>query len=93
MMRSLSAEYARKGITFNCVCPAYVNTAMTEYTVARIMETTGRSREEALRAILTPQGRLVEPGEVAAVCVLLAGPLGRSINGQAVNVDGGQVQS
>jgi len=93
MMRSLAAEYPRSGVTFNCVCPAYVNTPMTQGAVVNIMERTGRSREEALRALLTPQGRLVEPGEVAAVCILLAGPMGRSINGQAVNVDGGTVQS
>lgn len=93
MMRALSAEYARSGITFNCVCPAYVDTPMTEGSIVTIMETTGRTREQARRALLTPQGRLIDPEEVAAVCVLLAGPLGRSINGQAINVDGGQVQS
>jgi NAD(P)-dependent dehydrogenase (short-subunit alcohol dehydrogenase family) len=93
MMRSLSAEYARSGVTFNSVCPAYVDTPMTESAIRRIMETTGRSREKAMAALLTPQGRLIAPQEVAAVCILLAGPLGRSINGQAINVDGGRVQS
>lgn len=92
MMRSLAAEYARSGVTFNCVCPAYADTPMTEHAVARISETTGRSRDQALKALLTPQGRLIEPEEVAAVCILLAGPFGRSINGQAINIDGGQVQ-
>ncbi len=93
MMRSLAAEYGRSGVTFNCVCPAYVDTPMTQAAISTIMEKTGRSREEAVRALLTPQGRLIEPEEVAAVCVLLAGPEGRSINGQGINVDGGQVQS
>ena len=93
LMRSLAAEYARSGVTFNCVCPAYVNTPLTEASVAHIVKTTGRSREEALQALYTPQGRLIEPEEVAAVCLLLAGPAGRSITGQAINVDGGQVQS
>lgn len=91
LMRSLAAEYPRSGVTFNCVCPAYVDTPLTQKTIATIMEKTGRSREEAVRALLTPQGRLIGPEEVAAVCVLLAGPQGRSINGQAINVDGGQV--
>lgn len=92
LMRSLAAEYPRSGVTFNCVCPAYVDTPLTQTTIANIMEKTGLSREEAVRALLTPQGRLIAPDEVAAVCVLLAGPMGRSINGQAINVDGGQVQ-
>jgi NAD(P)-dependent dehydrogenase (short-subunit alcohol dehydrogenase family) len=61
--------------------------------VRNIMARTGRTREEALAALYTPQGRLVRPEEVAAVCLLLAGPDGASINGQAINVDGGEVQS
>jgi NAD(P)-dependent dehydrogenase (short-subunit alcohol dehydrogenase family) len=93
MTRSLAAEYARSGVTFNCVCPAYVDTPMTAATVDFIMRRTGRSRDEALEALLNPQGRLIQSEEVAAVCLLLAGPHGRSITGQAINVDGGTVQS
>ncbi len=92
LMRSLAAEYARRGLTFNCVCPAYVDTPMTEASIANIMARTGRSRVQALEPLLTPQGRLVAPAEVAAVCVLLASSAGRGINGAAINVDGGQVQ-
>jgi NAD(P)-dependent dehydrogenase (short-subunit alcohol dehydrogenase family) len=92
LTRALAAEYARRGLTFNCVCPAYVDTPMTEASVANIMARTGRTREEALRPLLTPQGRLVAPAEVAAVCVLLASDAGRGINGAAINVDGGLVQ-
>ncbi len=93
MMRSLAAEYARKGLSFNCVCPGFVDTPMTEQTIAKIMALTGRSREDATSPLFTPQDRLVSPEEVAAVCVLLASPAGRGINGQAINVDGGEVQS
>ncbi len=93
LMRSLAAEYAARGITFNCVCPAYVDTAMTQATVDTIVAKTGRSRDEALQPLLTPQRRLVSPEEVAAVCLLLASDAGRGINGQAINVDGGLVQS
>lgn len=93
MMRSLASEYARKGVTFNCVCPGFVDTPMTEQTVANIMARTGRSREDATSPLFTPQGRLVTPEEVAAVCLLLASPGGRGITGQAINVDGGEVQA
>jgi NAD(P)-dependent dehydrogenase (short-subunit alcohol dehydrogenase family) len=91
LMRSLAAEYARSGVTFNCVCPAYTDTAATHDTLVSIADQSGRDRAGVTRAALTPQGRLVQPEEVAALCVFLSGPGGRAINGQAINVDGGQV--
>jgi NAD(P)-dependent dehydrogenase (short-subunit alcohol dehydrogenase family) len=93
LMRALAAEYARRGLTFNCVCPGYVDTPMTQHTVDNIMARTGRPHDQALQPLLTPQGRLVSTDEVAAVCILLASDAGRGITGQAINVDGGQVQS
>lgn len=91
LMRALTAEYPKSGITFNSVCPAYVDTPLTDATVDNIVTRTGRTEDEARRALFTPQGRLIETDEVAAVCVLLASDDGRSINGQAINVDGGMV--
>ncbi len=93
LTRALAAEYAGRGLTFNCVCPGYADTPMTEATIENIVARTGRTREEAVRPLLTPQGRLVAPAEVAAVCVLLASEAGRGINGAAIDVNGGQVQS
>ncbi len=93
LTRALAAEYARSGLTFNCVCPGFVDTPMTEATVANIVARTGRTREQALATLVTPQGRLVRPEEVAAVCVLVASDAGRAINGAAIDVDGGQLQS
>jgi NAD(P)-dependent dehydrogenase (short-subunit alcohol dehydrogenase family) len=93
LIRALAAEYVRSGLTFNCVCPGYVDTPMTQHTVENIMARTGRTHEQALQPLLTPQGRLVSTDEVAAVCILLASDAGRGITGQAINVDGGQVQS
>ena len=93
LTRSLSAEYAKSGVTFNCVCPGYVDTPMTDRTVANISARTGRSHEEAERALHTPQGRLVDPQEVADLCVYLASDAAASVNGQAIVVDGGAVQA
>ena len=89
LTRALAAEYAGRGVTFNCVCPAYVDTPMTKQTIANIVQKTGRSDDAALRALLTQQGRLIAPEEVAAVCVMLASDEGRSINGEAIVLDGG----
>jgi NAD(P)-dependent dehydrogenase (short-subunit alcohol dehydrogenase family) len=40
---------------------------------------------------MSPQNRIIEPEEVAALALLLASEEGRGINGQAINVDGGTV--
>lgn len=93
VVRSVAAEVATKGVTVNAVCPGYVDTPMTERTVAEIVAKTGRTPEEA-RAILESKqvnGRLVTVDEVAeAVWACVANG---AINGQGINVDGGGVQS
>jgi NAD(P)-dependent dehydrogenase (short-subunit alcohol dehydrogenase family) len=93
MTRALAVEYARSGVTFNCICPHYVDTPMTEATIKNIMAKTGRPFDEARRALLTPQGSLIDPDDVATMCVLLASDAGKAITGQAIQIDGGLVQS
>lgn len=92
--RSVAAEVAAKGVTVNAICPGYVNTPMTEASVANIMAKTGKSREDALSAILqlTPMGRLIEPEEVAYVALMLAAREARGITGQSIVIDGGGMQ-
>jgi NAD(P)-dependent dehydrogenase (short-subunit alcohol dehydrogenase family) len=93
VVRSAAAELATTGVTVNAVCPGYVDTPMTEQTIADISNRTGRSREEA-RAILAakqPNGRLVSVEEVAeAVWFCVANG---AVTGQGINIDGGGVQS
>jgi 3-hydroxybutyrate dehydrogenase len=93
--RAVALEVARKGVTVNAICPGYVNTDMTDHALARIVETTGRTAGEARRALeaMSPQRRLIEPEEVAAVAVFLASDAAHGITGQAIDVDGGQVMA
>ncbi|MFZ0214545.1 MAG: SDR family NAD(P)-dependent oxidoreductase [Candidatus Dormiibacterota bacterium] len=88
LTRSLAVEYAASGVTFNCVCPHFVAGSLTERTVAAIMERTGRSEEAARAPLQTPQGRLVQPEEVAAACLYLARDVAAAVNGQAIALDG-----
>jgi len=93
LVRSGAAELARTGVTLNAVCPGYVDTPMTDDSVARIVERTGRTADEA-RALLAgrqPIGRLVTPEEVASAVMLCVD--NGAVNGQGLNVDGGAVQS
>jgi 3-hydroxybutyrate dehydrogenase len=90
--RALAAEVADQGITVNAICPGYVDTPMTEYSVVQITEKAGVSPEEALQHILatSPQKRLIRPEEIAAVAVMLCRKDGEGISGQAIAIDQGQ---
>ncbi len=93
LVRTAAMEVARTGVTVNAVCPGFVDTPMTDESVANISAGTGRSAEEA-RSILAnnqPIGRLVTPSEVASVAMLCVD--NGAVNGQGLNVDGGAVQS
>jgi len=95
LTRALALETARKGVTVNAVCPGYTETDIVRGAVANIVEKTGLSEAEA-RATLAernPQGRLVNPEEVAETVAWLALPASAAINGQAIAVDGGEVMT
>lgn len=91
LMRSLSAEYAKTSLTVNAVCPGYVDTPMTDQSVARVSEITGRSEGDARSAItnMNLSGRLVDPDGIATMILTLCLPQSRDINGAAVTIDGG----
>ena len=93
LVRSAARELATSGVTVNAVCPAYVDTPMTEHTVARISATTGRTPEQARETLegRQPIGRLVTVDEVADAVMLCVASA--AITGQGINVDGGAVQS
>jgi 3-hydroxybutyrate dehydrogenase len=93
--RSVAAEVAARGVTANAVCPGYVDTEMTQESVARIVGKTGLSTEQAMEHILatTPQRRLLEAAEVAFLVLTLCDPRAKGVNGQSIILDGGAVQS
>jgi NAD(P)-dependent dehydrogenase (short-subunit alcohol dehydrogenase family) len=93
MTRALAHEYAPKGVTVNAVCPGWTETDMLSNSVERITKTTGRPETEARDALksMTPTGRFVTPGEVAAVVhLMVASEAAPSITGSAYVVDGGE---
>lgn len=94
LVRVAALEHARKGVTVNAVCPGFVDTDMTDETLARIEETTGLAREDALASLVgaAPLGRLIEPAEVAHAVLGLCAVEAGAVNGQCIVVDGGELQ-
>ncbi|MCP4299226.1 MAG: SDR family oxidoreductase [Gammaproteobacteria bacterium] len=91
LTRALALEYARKGITVNAVCPGYTDTDIVRQAIDNIVTSTGRSEEEALAELVktNPQGRLIQPEEVADTVLWLCSQ--DSITGQAIAVAGGEI--
>ena len=94
LIRSIATEMAATGVTANSVCPAFVDTEMTDRSVSKIVETTGRSPEDARKALeqMQPLGRLVTVDEVAAAVAYFASDAAAAVNGQSLILDGGGVQ-
>jgi NAD(P)-dependent dehydrogenase (short-subunit alcohol dehydrogenase family) len=91
LMRSMAVEYARTSLTVNAVCPGYVDTPMTDQSVARVSAITGRSEAESRGAItaMNASGRLVSAEAVGQAIAMLCLPVSRDINGAALTIDGG----
>ena len=93
LTRALALETARKGVTVNAVCPGYTETDIVAGAIDTIVAKTGRTPDEARAelASVNPQGRLVDPAEVAASVAWLARRDSGSNTGQAIAVAGGEV--
>jgi len=93
LTRSLALEIARRDVTVNALCPGFLDTEMTDRTIAVIMEKTGRDRTAAKAALeaMNPQNRLIQPAEVTAAALWLCAPGSEGINGQAITIAGGEL--
>lgn len=95
LTRALAVELLPNNITVNAICPGYVNTPMTDASINNIVARTGMTEEQARAALekTSPQRRLIETDEIAAIAVFLAQESSKGITGQAINIDGGGVMS
>jgi 3-oxoacyl-[acyl-carrier protein] reductase len=80
MIKSLAQEYAKRGVTANCLAPGFIATPMTD----KLNE---KQREAILARV--PAGRLGAPADVAAAAVFLASEEAAYVTGQTLHVNGG----
>jgi 3-oxoacyl-[acyl-carrier protein] reductase len=80
MIKSIAQEYARRGVTANCIAPGFIATPMTD-----------KLNEKQREAILTrvPANRLGTPADVAAAVVYLASEEAAYVTGQTLHINGG----
>ena len=88
LTRAVALEAGRYGVRVNAICPGWIDTEMTDASIARIVERTGRSAEEARHMLTTmnPSGRLIAPSEIADLCAHLLSPASADLNGEAIDI-------
>ncbi len=82
MTKTLSNEWAGKGITVNCIAPGYI---ATEMNTALIND---EARATSILARI-PAGRWGNPDDFKGAVVFLASPAAEYVSGEIVTVDGG----
>jgi 3-oxoacyl-[acyl-carrier protein] reductase len=78
--RCLATEYAKRGITVNCVAPGFIETDMT----IAVVNAAGDKIKNSI-----PVKRLGQPEDIANAVLFLASEESSYITGQILKVDGG----
>ncbi|HKK28279.1 MAG TPA: SDR family oxidoreductase [Gemmatimonadota bacterium] len=86
LAKSLGRELGPRGITVNSVAPGWVDTDMS----APVLDAAGGEEMEEILAEI-PLRRVATAGDVAGAIVFLLSDLGRQVNGEVLNVNGGSV--
>lgn len=91
LSKVVALEGAPHGVTSNTVNPAYVRTPLVEKQIADQARTHNMPENEVVEKIMLARAhvkRLIEPEEVAELCVFLTGPASASMSGCSYPIDG-----
>jgi NAD(P)-dependent dehydrogenase (short-subunit alcohol dehydrogenase family) len=93
LIRALAEDFVGKPYTFNAICPAYTDTDIVTRNTRSIAERAGVDADRAFQMMVSMNrhGRLIAPEEVAAAALWLCGPGSESVNGQCIEIAGGQI--
>jgi len=92
LSKVIALEGGPKGVTSNCICPAYVRTPLVENQIADQARIHAISEGEVIEKIMLTEPaikRLIEPEEVAELAAFLCAPEASFINGASLVMDGG----
>lgn len=93
LIRGLSEEFKRSPITFNAICPGYVDTDIVRKQLPGLMRrmNTGEAGAAAVFAKGNRHDTLLSPDEITSAALWLCSDGARSVNGQTIEIAGGQV--
>jgi 3-hydroxybutyrate dehydrogenase len=92
LSKVIALEGGPHGVTSNCICPAYVRTALVEGQIADQARQHGIGEDEVVEKIMLTEPaikRLIEPEEVAELAAYLCGPAAAFMTGASIMLDGG----
>ena len=92
LSKTVALEGGPRGVTSNCVNPAYVRTPLVEKQIADQARTHGIPEDEVIEKIMLTEPaikRLIEPEEVAELATFLCSKEASFINGASIVMDGG----
>ncbi|MDR1365132.1 MAG: 3-oxoacyl-ACP reductase FabG [Holosporales bacterium] len=84
MSKAIALEYAKRGITVNCIAPGAVRTPMIE-------ALSDRAQQTFIDKI--PLGVMATPMDVACACCFVASKEASYITGQTIHVNGGMLMA
>ena len=99
LAKGLSKAYGQHGLTVNSVLPAFIASPMTDAMMEKRAKQNGTSVEEAVSSFLDEERpgiavkRRGEAREVASAVAYLCSAHASYVNGTAMRVDGGSVQT
>jgi 3-hydroxybutyrate dehydrogenase len=80
------------GVTVNCICPGWTETAIIEPQIGARAEEHGGDREKGIASLLSekqPSRRTSRPDEIAATVLWLVSPIAHNVTGISIPIDGG----
>lgn len=85
-------DRAKGGVTVNCICPGWTNTAIIEPQIAERLEAFNGDRDAVIADLMKekqPSLRGSDPSEIGALALWLCSPVAHNVTGTAIPVDGG----
>ncbi|OHC71484.1 MAG: 3-hydroxybutyrate dehydrogenase [Rhodocyclales bacterium RIFCSPLOWO2_02_FULL_63_24] len=80
------------GVTVNCICPGWTETAILEPQIAARAASFGGDREAGIRDLVSekqPSRRMSAPAEIGQLTAWLCHPIAHNITGTSIPVEGG----